>query len=186
MRIALYGGSFDPPHVGHLMAMAYVLGVARTDAILVVPCFQHRFDKRLSPFEDRLEMARLTAAPLGPRVEVSDIERRLGGESRTLATTRALMAERPGARIVVVHGADLLEERQRWYGAAELLAIADFFVVGRAGHPDQSEGRPLVPIPDVSSTEIRARVGRGETVEGLVCAGVADYIVARRLYQDAP
>lgn len=186
MRLLLYGGSFDPPHVGHLMAMAVALGTARADGLVMVPCFRHRFDKRLSDYGDRLEMARRTAAVLGERVEVSDVERRLGGESRTLETVKALMVERPGARVVVVHGADLLEERERWFGFDELRALADFFVVGRTGYPDVVEGRQLVPIPDVSSTAIRERVRRGEPIEGLVVSSVAELIAERGLYRGEP
>jgi nicotinate-nucleotide adenylyltransferase len=183
---ALYGGSFDPPHVGHLLAMAYVLGAARVDGLLMVPCFLHRFEKRLAPFDERMEMARRCAEVLGPRVEVSDIEGRIGGESRTLTTVKALLAERPGSEISVVIGADLLAERERWFGYEELARIAGFFVVGRAHYADHADGHVLVPIPDVSSTEIRARVRRGETIEGLVPSAVADHIAARGLYRESP
>ena len=98
MRLALFGGSFDPPHVGHLLAMAWVLGTARVDGLLMVPCFRHRFDKRLSPFDDRLEMARRTAAVLGGRVEVSEVSDGMALLARGPA---------PGTRIVVVGAAEL-------------------------------------------------------------------------------
>jgi nicotinate-nucleotide adenylyltransferase len=182
MRVALYGGSFDPAHVGHLLSMAFVLGTARVERLLMVPCFRHPFDKRLSPYEHRLAMARLCAEPFGARVEVSDVERRLGGESRTLLTVRALRAERPGDDIVVVVGADLVRERERWYGYPELAALVDFFIVGRAGYP--AEGAEGVVMPDVSSTEIRTRVCEGRSIEGLVPSAVADYVAAHRLYLD--
>jgi nicotinate-nucleotide adenylyltransferase len=184
MRVALYGGSFDPPHVGHLLATAYVLGTARVERLLMVPCFLHPFDKRLSPFEHRLAMARLAAAPFAGRVEVSDVERRLGGPSRTLRTVKALLAERPGDTLALVIGADLLGERERWHGYAELSGLVEFAVVGRAGYGPAPGAK--VQIPDVSSTEIRARVRRGEPVDGLVVAEVADYIAAHGLYGDEP
>jgi nicotinate-nucleotide adenylyltransferase len=183
MRVALYGGSFDPAHVGHLLSMAYVLGTARVDRLLMVPCFQHPFDKQLSPFPHRLEMARLCAAPFGERVEVSDVERRLGGDSRTLRTVHALLQERPGDSIVLVIGADLLRERERWYRYAELSGLVEFFVVGRVGYGGTDEAEP-VAIPDVSSTEIRQRVRDGRSIDGLVPAAVADYVLAHGLYRD--
>lgn len=186
MRIALFGGSFDPPHLGHLMAMSCVLATARVDRLLMVPCCVHRFEKRLAPFEHRLAMCALAASPFGAHVEVSDLEGRIGGESRTLVTVRALLAERPHSRITVVIGADLLDERRRWFGFSELEALADFFVVGRAGYPGEHGGRVLVPVPDVSSTGIRARVREGRSIEGLVHSAVADYIRARGLYRDEP
>jgi nicotinate-nucleotide adenylyltransferase len=181
MRLALFGGSFDPPHLGHQMAMLYVLATARVDGLLMVPCFRHPFDKRLRAFEHRLAMARLAAQPFGGSVEVSDLERRLGGESRTLNTVKAILAERPGVRIGVVIGADLLAERERWYGYPELARLVDFIVVGRAGHTPP-DANVAVAIPDVSSTEIRARLARGDDVVGLVSSSVADYIAAHRLY----
>src|SRR4051794_25903985 len=130
MRVALFGGSFNPPHVGHVLAMAYVLSTARVDRLLMVPCFEHPFDKRLESFEHRYRMAQLAAAPFGQHVEVSDVERRLGGESRTLRTVKALRAERPDAELVLAIGADLLKERERWYGYSELVTLVEFFVVG--------------------------------------------------------
>src|SRR5690349_21013260 len=105
MRVGLYGGSFDPPHLGHQMAMLYALATARIEQLLMVPCFRHPFEKRLSDYEHRLAMCRLAAEPFGPRVEVSEVERRLGGESWTLRTVKALRAERPGDTLVLVIGA---------------------------------------------------------------------------------
>lgn len=187
MRLALYGGSFDPPHVGHLMVMAQVLGTARVDRLMMVPCFRHPFSKALSPFDQRMDMARATAAIFDGHAEVSDIERRLGGDSRTLRTVKAIRDEHPGCRVVLVIGADLLAETERWYGYAELATLVEFFVVGRVGYGDRdATGRVLVPVPDVSSTEIRARVRRGESIEGLVPAAVADYVATAGLYRDAP
>ena len=184
MRVGFFGGSFDPPHAGHQMAMAYVLGCARVERLLMVPCFQHPFDKRLSPFPHRLAMCRAVAEPFGARVEVSDVEARMGGASRTLRTVKALRAEHPGDDLVLVIGSDLLAERERWYGYPELVTLVEFFVVGRAGHPAHVEGRVVVDIPDVSSTEIRARVRAAQPIDGMVPSAVADYVAAERLYLD--
>src|ERR1700710_25515 len=110
MRIALYGGSFNPPHLGHELAAFYVLETANVDQLWFVPCFQHAFEKALQPFEDRFRMCELAAAALGPRARVSDIERELGQASRTLRTLRALEARHPGDTFVEVIGADLVAE----------------------------------------------------------------------------
>ncbi|MSP59675.1 MAG: nicotinate (nicotinamide) nucleotide adenylyltransferase [Myxococcales bacterium] len=179
MRVALFGGSFNPPHVGHQMAMVYALATARVDRLLMVPCFVHPFDKRLAPFEHRLAMARLAAEPFNGRVEVSDVEERLGGESRTLHTVQALYAMGVAQRIVVVIGADLLAERERWYRYQELERLVDFFTVGRVGHTGSGE----VSIPDISSTEIRRRAAAGEAIGQLVPATVADHIATHGLYR---
>lgn len=179
MRVLLFGGSFDPPHVGHQVAMLYALAVSRAEKLLMVPAYRHAFDKQLSPWQHRLEMARLAAEPLGARVEVSAIEQRLGGASRTLHTVRALLEERPGAEIDVVIGADLLGERERWLGWSELEPLVGWLVVGRSGHPEAA-GPALA---EVSSTEVRERVRRGQPIDRLVPAAVCDYIAAHRLYQ---
>ncbi len=134
MRIALFGGSFNPPHLGHQLAALYVLETAGVDELWLVPTFQHPFDKALEPFEDRLAMCRLAADALGPRARVTDVERELGDESRTLRTVRALQARHPEHRFALVIGADLVAETATWYGAEELRATVPFIVVGRAGH----------------------------------------------------
>jgi nicotinate-nucleotide adenylyltransferase len=180
MHVALFGGSFDPPHVGHQMAMLYALAVGRVERLLMVPAFRHAFDKQLSPWEHRLEMARRAAAPFGGLVEVSEIERRIGGASRTLHTVRALAEERPGIRIDVVIGADLLGERERWLGWKELEPLVGWIVVGRSGHP--GGGGPA--LPEVSSTEVRERVRRGEPIDRCVPAAVCDYIAEHGLYRE--
>jgi nicotinate-nucleotide adenylyltransferase len=179
MRIALFGGSFNPPHVGHEMAALYVLETASVDELWFVPCFKHAFEKSLEPFEDRLRMCGLAAGALGPRARVSDIEGTLGGESRTLRTVGALEARHPEHQFALVIGADLVAETNTWYGADELRRRVPFIVVGRAG-----VGGPRQPVemPAVSSTDIRRAIGEGKPVTGLVSRTILDYIYARGLF----
>src|SRR5436305_7074018 len=133
MRVALFGGSFNPPHMGHELAALYVLETAPVDELWFVPTFKHAFEKALQPFEDRQHMCELAARALGPRARVSDIERDLGGESRTLRTVRALEARHPEHRFQLVVGADLVGEIDGWWGADELRREVPFIVVGRSG-----------------------------------------------------
>jgi nicotinate-nucleotide adenylyltransferase len=182
MRIALYGGSFNPPHLGHELAGLYVLETAGVDELWLMPTFQHPFDKALEPFEDRLAMCRLAAAALGPRARVTDIERELGDESRTLRTVRALQARHPEHQFALVIGADLVAETATWYGAEELRATVPFVVVGRAGHSAGPGARAVVEMPAVSSTEIRRALAAGEPVLGFLSRAVLDYIYARGLF----
>jgi nicotinate-nucleotide adenylyltransferase len=186
MRIALFGGSFNPPHMGHELAALYVLETAGVDELWLIPCFQHPFDKALEPFEDRLAMCRLAAGALGPRARVTDIERELGDESRTLRTVRALQARHPEHQFALVIGADLVAETTSWYGAQELHATVPFIVVGRSGHSaGQGDGvgsRPAIEMPAVSSTEIRRALGEGRPVTGLVSRAILEYIHARGLF----
>jgi nicotinate-nucleotide adenylyltransferase len=184
MRVALFGGSFNPPHVGHQLAALYVLETSPVDELWMIPCFRHPFDKHLEPFEDRLEMCQRAAAALGPRARVSDIERQLGDESRTLRTVRALEARHPGHRFSLVIGGDLVGETAGWYGADELRRALPFIVVGRAGSSGQEDSaRPEVEMPAVSSTEIRRALREGRPVTGLVSRSVLDYIYARGLFE---
>jgi nicotinate-nucleotide adenylyltransferase len=180
MRVAIYGGSFNPPHVSHQLAALYVLETQPVDELWFVPCFKHPFEKTLEPFEDRLEMCRRAAAPLGPRARVSDVEARLGGESRTLRTVTELQRENPGVELHLVVGADLVGELPSWYGARQLEQLVRFIVVGRTGYPGSGPA-----MPEVSSSEVRDRLRRGEPVESLMPRSVLDYIRERKLYGSA-
>ncbi len=181
-RIAVFGGSFNPPHVAHQMVALYVVETQPVDHLLVVPCFRHPFDKALLPFEERFEMCRLAMAPLGPRVSVSTVEKEIGGEaSRTYDTLVALGGRFPGASFRLVIGADILPELDKWYRWPEVERMAPPLVVGRAGHALPEGAR--VELPAISSTEIRERLSRGESVEGLVPRSVSEYISRRGLYR---
>ena len=159
MRVAIFGGSFNPPHLAHQMAALYVLETAAIDELWIVPAFQHPFGKALAPFAHRLEMCELAAAALGPRVKVSAVERELGVESRTLRTVRRLQQDFPAHAFSLVIGADLLAEVPSWHGGAELQRTVPFLVVGRAGFESGRGG--AVALPRVSSTEVRAALGCG-------------------------
>ena len=178
MRVAFFGGSFNPPHVAHQLVSLYVLETAPVDELWVVPCWKHPFDKALAPYAQRLRMCELAAAALGPRARASDIEGRLGGESRTLLTIKALRSERPDCEFHLVVGADIDQELPLWYGAEELLRTVPRIVVGRGGYAGGSH----LAMPAVSSTEVRRRVAAGESVEALVPKAVDAYIREHRLY----
>ena len=180
MRVALFGGSFNPPHVAHQLAALYVLETAAVDALWFVPAFEHAFGKPLVAFEDRLAMCELAAAALGPRAQVSDVERTLGGRSLTLRTVRRLTELHPGHSFSLVIGSDLQGDIASWYGGDELQRTVPFIVVGRPGSPAPPAG---IVMPDVSSSAVRAALAAGKSVEGLVPRAVLDYIVRKGLYQ---
>jgi nicotinate-nucleotide adenylyltransferase len=192
-RVAVFGGSFNPPHVGHVLGVVYALATAPIDEVLVVPVYQHPFAKHLASFADRLQMCRLAVGWL-PRVVVSTVEEELGGESRTLRTLEHLGATHPELSLRLLVGADVLGDLPKWHRWDRIAELAPPLVLGRRGieAPDAdvtwvgaAGDEPPAPIlPHVSSTEIRAALAAGDVaaVRGLVPATVIDHIVAKGLY----
>jgi nicotinate-nucleotide adenylyltransferase len=177
--VAVYGGSFDPPHLGHTLVCAYVLAACGIDRLVVVPVGQHPFSKRVSAFEDRLRMCELAFRDLR-RLEVSSIEHELPSPSLTLHTLTALQARYPDAGLRLVIGSDLLPETQHWFEFERVRAIAPLIVVQREGHP--SPGGLGPPLPDISSTLVRERLRASQATDGLLSPEVAAYARAHRLY----
>lgn len=177
--LAFFGGSFDPPHVGHVLAASWVLATREVDELLVVPAFEHAFGKGLAPFEHRLRMAQLAFAPLG-RVSVSEIEARMGGSSYTVHTLEKLREENPDADVMLVVGSDLVPEIPRWHEGHRIPELATLVVVGRGGYLDGTED---IVMPNISSTEIRRRLAAGEPADALVPRDVLAYIAAHGLYR---
>ena len=184
MRVALFGGSFNPPHVAHQLAALYVLETAPVDELWFVPAHEHAFGKPLVAFEDRLAMCELAAAALGPRARVSDAERAIGGRSLTLRTVRRLSELHPEHAFSLVIGSDLLAEVASWYGGDELRRTVPFIVVGRPGAPPEADAAPAITLPDVSSTAVRATLAAGKSPDGLVPRAVLDYIHKKGLYKE--
>ncbi len=180
-EIAVFGGSFDPPHLGHVFLAAYALSRAGIARVLVVPVFQHAFGKDLSPFEHRLEMCRLAFRDL-KRVEVSDLERELGGVSRTLRLIESVAERNPGYRLRTLVGADILPQRANWQNFDEIERRAPLLVAGRSGHalPDTLRA-PL--LPEISSTELRASLALGESPDDKIPSAVASYAQMHDLYR---
>jgi nicotinate-nucleotide adenylyltransferase len=184
VNVAIFGGSFNPPHVAHLLAVTWVLACRDVERVLVIPTYQHPFAKSLTPFEDRLEMCRLAFSELA-RVEVSDVERELGGESRTVRTLEHLAEKHPDWRMRLVVGSDIIHELDRWTRPERVRELAPPMVLARLGVPPPPgfEDAPRV-LPEVSSTAIRTAFARGERVDDLVPRSVVAYARARGLYAD--
>lgn len=182
-EIALLGGSFDPPHVGHLMAAWYVLATEPVAEVWLLPSFRHPFGKVMAPFSERVEMCERAAASVRG-LHVCRAEAELEGDPLCGATARTLehlAAKHADRRFALVIGTDLLPETGNWYRWDLVEARARIVVVGRQGHPEGAEGRPL--LPEVSSTEVRQRLARGEEVSHLVPRRVVEHIRERGLYR---
>ncbi len=185
MHIALFGGSFNPPHVAHVLDVATVLSCVDVDRVWVVPTFQHAFGKMLAPFEQRLAMTRAAMMPFGERVEVSTLERDVGGESRTIHLIDRMLADDPTRTISIIVGSDILDQIHTWKQSSRLLSLARLIVLRRAGY-ERQDPRLIGPVmPEVSSTEIRSRIGRGDLMgcRGLLPLSVLSYIQTIGLYR---
>ncbi len=198
VRVAVFGGSFNPPHVGHVLGVVYALSTAPIDEVMVVPVYRHPFAKELAPYPDRLAMCRLALGWL-PRVSVSTVEEELGGDSLTLRTVEHLTAAHPSWSLRLLIGADVLGDLPKWHRWDRISAIAPPLVMGRSGVPSpdaavtwvgaERDGAPPEPVlPCVSSTGIRAAIASGgvRAVRGLVPARVLDHIEAHGLYGARP
>lgn len=185
MTTAVFGGSFDPPHVAHLLVASYVLALGECERVLVVPVREHAFHKPLTAFEERVELCRACFAEL-PRVEVSTLEAELPKPNYTVHLLERLHAERPGEALRLVIGSDVLPETDRWYDFARVAQLAPPLVVTRRGFERPEFGPPL--LPEVSSTRVRELLARRAEPEAwrelawLVPKGVLDLIRARGLY----
>jgi nicotinate-nucleotide adenylyltransferase len=103
-NVGILGGSFSPPHMGHVLAAHYALMRWSLSKVLVIPSFAHPFSKPLPPFEHRLAMCRLAFKHLGSYAEICDIEQELGGVSYTIETVRELVRRNPDERYHLVVG----------------------------------------------------------------------------------
>jgi nicotinate-nucleotide adenylyltransferase len=179
--VAIFGGSFNPPHVAHVLAIAWVLASEEVDRVLVVPTYRHPFAKSLAPYDARVRMCELAVDWL-PRVQVSRVEEELGGESLTLHTLEHLAAAHPEWRMRLVMGADLMLEADKWYRFDRVRELAPPIVLGRVGFA--VDGAPSAVLPGVSSTEIRAKLAAGQWDElaALVPRSVLAYLREHDLY----
>jgi len=182
-RVGIFGGSFNPPHVAHVLAAAYTLLVAPIDELWVIPVYQHPFSKELAPFEKRLAMCQLAFAGL-PGVHVSDVERELGGESRTLRTLEHLQGAHPRWAMRLVIGSDVVADLPKWHQFDRIALLAPPFVLERHGSANRPD-RALLPA--VSSTEIRDlfRAGRVDELALLMPQTVLDFARSEGLYAAA-
>jgi len=180
MRIALLGGSFNPPHVGHAMAACYVRSTQRVDRVWLVPTFVHPFGKKAVAFEHRVKMCALLAAEASGWLEVSAVERDLAGDGRTVDLLEHLAARHPEHQWVLVIGSDILKDLPHWKDFDRIQALAEVLVLHRAGYSAPEAVGP--PLAEVSSTQIRDLFERGESPGALVPSSVLDYARANGLY----
>ncbi len=185
MRIAVFGGSFDPPHIGHMMACYYLLATTDVQKVWLVPSFRHPFCKDSAPYEMRVKMCEISSAIFGERVEVKRFEEEMAqGSSNPVYTIDLLkfLTERFSSdRFYFVVGSDILAEAEKWKDFDKIENYARLLILRRRG-VDPSEDYKSV-LPDVSSTLIRENIRKSIPVSGLVCNDVLRFIEENNLYR---
>jgi nicotinate-nucleotide adenylyltransferase len=176
-EIALFGGSFDPPHVGHLLAAAYVLATEACDELWFVPVLSHPFGKQLTgTYDHRLALCEELTRLL-PRTRVSRAEQE-SGHPRTVDLLEWLRARHPADSFALVLGTDLTSERAQWKQFDRVQQLARIITVQRGGHSTHAAA-----IPEVSSTEVRALLKSGGDLSHLLPRGVLGAIRAAGTYR---
>ena|SRR5437867_131663 len=188
-RVALFGGSFDPVHQGHLLVAMAAMEELSLDRLFFIPAAQSPFkpETRPAPAELRLRLLRLALAGQA-HYEVDDQEIKRAGTSYSIDTIRDYADRFPRARLFYLIGADHIRQLHTWRSADELARLIEFVVIPRPGEA------PSVPLPGfrvqtlrgfplgLSSSQIRERVCAGKSIDNLVPAPVAEAIRNSRLY----
>jgi nicotinate-nucleotide adenylyltransferase len=189
VRLGIYGGSFDPPHLGHLLPVLDASEQLGLDAVRFVPASVQplKVGRETASAADRLAMTeRLVHGIPGFSVDPAEIGR--PGLSFTVDTLAGLKAAMPDADLHLLLGADAYALFDQWREPERVRSLATIVVMVRDGAPQVVEARPGVQVlqsrrVDISSTELRARVRDGRTIRGFVPDAVADYIAEHRLYR---
>ena len=191
MRIGVFGGTFDPPHVGHLLLASDAREALGLDRLIFVPAATQPFKVNTPPIasaRDRLEMVRLAVADdANYTIDDTEIDRK--GLSFTVDTLEQLSRKNPGAELFLLLGEDTLAGIDGWRNPGRIRELATLAVMRRSG----SEGPAVTAIAggvttvsarrvDVSSTEIRERLRAGKSIKGFVPESVEQFIEARGLY----
>lgn len=191
-RIGVFGGTFDPPHVGHLVTAVNVRHECRLDQVLLVVAnhpWQKQGTRVISAAEDRLAMVKAAVLDV-PGIEASDLEIRRGGVSYSADTLRWLRDEDPSRELFLVVGSDAAAGLPTWERVEEVRELSTIVVVQRPGSegitpPEGFEWIQVeVPRLDVSSTDLRARVNDGRPLDYLLTPGVIGCIEERHLYRE--
>jgi nicotinate-nucleotide adenylyltransferase len=195
MRLALFGGSFDPPHLGHLAFARFALEALAPERLLWLPAGRQwqKPDQIMAAGVHRVQMLQLLTAG-EPRFVIDDRELHRRGPSFTADTLREFKVEAPGAELMFLIGQDQYARLPTWYRAETVAQLATLVVVPRAGEAVVTPpGMPphrlqVLNLPDtpLSSTAVRDAIARGDDISPMVGADVARYIDSHRLYGKKP
>jgi len=189
MKLGLFGGSFDPVHLGHLLMAQAAFEELGLERLFFIPAAQSPFkpDRQPAPAAFRLRMLRLALAGK-PRYEIDEQELRRGGISYTIDTARDYGRRFTGAELFQLIGADHVAKLPQWREAAELARVLKFVVIPRPGEvvlpfPPPFRGQTLAGVPiGISASQIRSRLKAGLPIDDLVPSAVAAAIRDNGLY----
>ena len=191
MNIGIFGGTFDPPHLGHLIVAESVQEQLDLGMVLFIPTYSppHKADGAVAAPSHRLKMVQLAVAD-NASFKVSDIEVRRGGKSYTADTLRSLHALYRGDNLTLIIGSDNLRIFPSWKDPEEILRMCQVVVIDRPGirrsvieHPYVQKVRFVqVPNIEISGSDIRQRIQAGQSIRYLVTGSVRAYIDEHHLY----
>lgn len=187
LRLGIYGGTFDPIHLGHLIIARDVLEQSNLDLILFVPCGQspHKMDRESASARDRWNMLQ-RAIKNEPKFWASRIEIERKGPSYAVDTVEQIAGQFPAAELFWILGADQVGKLHTWERFSELKKKVKFIVAARPGEKAKKrKGLIYLPRPrflDISATEIRTRVQHQLPIHHLVPRSVSEYIAGKELY----
>lgn len=201
IKTGIFGGAFNPPHNGHVNLAVEAAKQLKLRRLIIIPTFEspHK-STQLAPFEQRMELCERSfpktveyGKGLKCDIEISDIERHMGGISYTINTIRELKKREPNSRFYLLIGGDMLYSFDKWFKYESILKECEVCAAARGGDnfADMLEfanemGRIKVlpmDIVDISSTQVREAVANGGDVSALVPKAAADYIAENGLYK---
>jgi nicotinate-nucleotide adenylyltransferase len=188
VRIGVFGGTFDPPHIAHLIVASDMFARLDLDEVVFVPAGDPWQKASLATAEQRFSMVH-QAIDGDDRFRASRVDIDRDGPTYMVDTLTDIQAQHPNAELYCIVGSDVLALMHTWHEAERLAELATFVCAVRPGHsPNQPALESLtvdfieVPLFDVSSTDVRQRVSEGEPIRYIVPNAVADYIATHNLY----
>lgn len=178
MKIGFFGGSFNPPHLGHLLAATYALKTFDLDEVWFAPVYHHPFGKHSIPFEHRLKMCELLVAELNPPFRVTDIEKEIDHQGKTFFTLKELSNRYREHTFSLVIGSDLEDQVKTWNMYEDL--TRDFSI----NYVPRGEEDNPTSIPNISSTNVRADAYDPEIIKNVVTPEIHDYMESNKFYDE--
>jgi nicotinate-nucleotide adenylyltransferase len=194
MSVCLYGGTFDPPHLGHLAIAEYIRDNLNIETVIFIPAYiaPHKMKYSVSSVEDRLKMLQLAISDHSG-LQISEVEIQRKGVSYSIDTIRQLKEEMDirSKDLYLLIGADSLLEFHTWRDPDKILEESSVLVAGRPGFDVREVSEEFrnkiqmvsAPLIDISATMIRRRIRDGKSIRSLVPALVEDYILRKGLYR---